>query len=165
MACFNSLQTGRYMERLINHATRKRFEFCFNSLQTGRYMESLIAKHPNIPAKHLFQFPSNGKVHGKSYEVMEEVEEELVSIPFKREGTWKAPCNSPTKHCLPCFNSLQTGRYMERMWWKKVKMLSRFVSIPFKREGTWKALLTGEVMCGVYPLRFNSLQTGRYMES
>ena len=64
----------------------------------------------------------------------------LVSIPFKREGTWKETSASllPKKQYEASFNSLQTGRYMER----------------------WKDVLLESLKDG-----FNSLQTGRYMES
>ena len=61
-----------------------------------------------------FQFPSNGKVHGKPGD----------SIVVKLDGE--------------SFNSLQTGRYME-------SLILRQVILPL-------------MLC------FNSLQTGRYME-
>ena len=37
----------------------------------------------------LFQFPSNGKVHGKGRLTGLDKQGLSVSIPFKREGTWK----------------------------------------------------------------------------
>ena len=188
---FNSLQTGRYMEsdndgvagwssakfqfpsngkvqgklRSLMHCSiplwvvsipfkregtwkvawqRKNYgswSYSFNSLQTGRYMER------NIPAgrENLvlgFQFPSNGKVHGKCRQSTSFPWVNLiVSIPFKREGTWKDEIRIP--FCL-----------------------SAIVSIPFKREGTWKAVRERRTSWR-QSIRhsFNSLQTGRYMES
>ena len=43
-----------------------------------------------INATRMFQFPSNGKAHGKEDSDYEPgVNGPEVSIPFKREGTWK----------------------------------------------------------------------------
>ena len=63
----------------------------FNSLQTGRYMESLVISRQTT------------------------ADSQNVSIPFKREGTWKA-----------------TALFSESL------RTYTTVSIPFKREGTWK---------------------------
>ena len=39
---------------------------------------------------HLFQFPTNGKGHGKPDVGYGDVSaEEVVSIPYEREGAWK----------------------------------------------------------------------------
>ena len=108
----------------------------FNSLQTGTHRESVptdvitLGKIVSIPFKRertgkgrssgwgsciarWFQFPSNGKAHGKHVLGMAKSKGITVSIPFKREGTWKVVlCN----YC----------KYVPS------------VSIPFKREGTWK---------------------------
>ena len=64
----------------------------FNSLQTGRSMESQL-NFATVSAAMLkkFQFPSNGKEHGKAYVFLGNPE------PRERES----------------FNSLQTGRSME----------------------------------------------------
>ena len=88
----------------------------------------------------MFQFPSNGKVHGKT--------EWMACAGWKEEG----------------FNSLQTGRYMESSRWRyNCHHPLSCVSIPFKREGTWKVVF--DTFVNVYPaIGFNSLQTGRYME-
>ena len=62
---FNSLQTGRYMERSAIHRLVISDSHRFNSLQTGRYRESDLDGNL-LPAFYTqFQFPSNGKVHGK----------------------------------------------------------------------------------------------------
>ena len=61
----------------------------FNSLQTGRYMESETLEAIAVLVM-------------------------LVSIPFKREGTWKVMKTNNLEHLAVIgFNSLQTGRYME----------------------------------------------------
>ena len=88
-----------------------------------------------------FQFPSNGKEHGKKRpHSAQSGDGERVSIPFKREGAWKAPLRSETAK------------------------VSVYVSIPFKREGAWKEKTTQRTKRR-RRTSFNSLQTGRSMES
>ena len=89
-----------------------------------------------------FPFPSNGKAHGKN-RVLDWMQNagETVSIPFKREGTWKVKSLIVLMRCLN---------------WQ--------VSIPFKREGTWKDDLIQDLSDQQLDLSFNSLQTGRHME-
>ena len=137
--CFNSLQTGKFMEREAYRNWQhdaiefqfpsngkvhgkpvitellKHFDVSFNSLQTGKFMESYNMLK-GINPKYPFQFPSNGKVHGKM---------------------WTHPLKAAA--LLICFNSLQTGKFME-----SVKQVSIIRVIRF---------------C------FNSLQTGKFMES
>ena len=60
---FNSLQTGRSMESIMSDLS-KILNLSFNSLQTGRSMESLTGFGPRSDYSW-FQFPSNGKEHGK----------------------------------------------------------------------------------------------------
>ena len=63
-----------------------------------------------------------------------------VSIPFKREGAWKVKRKAlilKLTQCF-CFNSLQTGRSMERNNKRYDTRIIHKVSIPFKREGAWK---------------------------
>ena len=61
----------------------------FNSLQTGRYMESFNPGSEYGFEMTVFQFPSNGKVQGKGKVGRVVHRCPTVSIPFKREGTWK----------------------------------------------------------------------------
>ena len=133
----------------------------FNSLQTGRYMESK-SEFSRCGSDFTFQFPSNGKEHGK----------------FLNRYGFSPDADS--------FNSLQTGRSMERDPARLIRTFPLSVSIPFKREGAWKVQKRPQV-CGlchvsipfkregawkaVSPhqhrrlwLCFNSLQTGRSME-
>ena len=64
-----------------------------------------------------------------------------VSIPFKREGTWKVVIEGNEDNLYSSFNSLQTGRYMERNSKGNLVTIDQEVSIPFKREGTWKDIV------------------------
>ena len=88
--CFNSLQTGRYMERKWRCVFAVGEDcYGFNSLQTGRSMESAKQKADGHALTN-------------------------VSIPFKREGAWKESLKRLVKNAfLLGFNSLQTGRSME----------------------------------------------------
>ena len=87
---------------------------CFHSLQTGKFME----RYPDdaIKAELLF-----------------------VSIPFKRESSWKAiSSSSKPKTVGSSFHSLQTGKFMESEAPEKQADAQPEVSIPFKRESSWK---------------------------
>ena len=67
--CFNSLRTGRGMERReIVLSLERNYDKGFNSLRTGRGMESAVIV-PKEVAVFLFQFPTNGKGHGKSQRI------------------------------------------------------------------------------------------------
>ena len=86
---FNSLQTGKYIQRKDRITVANAMENGFNSLQTGKYIQRVIvdaapyrAGIVSIPFKresiskdelrqallHIdgFQFPSNGKVYPKA---------------------------------------------------------------------------------------------------
>ena len=98
------------------HIEQTELSLRFNSLQTGRSMESGATGYHGNSEETWFQFPSNGKEHGKAISIYKDPEcETVVSIPFKREGAWKELKN------------------------EKRNNGSRRVSIPFKREGAWKA--------------------------
>ena len=61
-----------------------------------------------------FQFPSNGKPHGKFGLVLCGFKVNKVSIPFKRETSWKVvDVAIHGRSHLTSFNSLQTGNLIE----------------------------------------------------
>ena len=87
----------------------------------------------------MFQFPSNGKVYPK---VM---------------------AHSTVMKMLGSFNSLQTGKCIQRSYIVTVIAHFNQVSIPFKRESVSKAVFAASVeerYAG-----FNSLQTGKCIQS
>ena len=66
-----------------------------------------------------------------------------VSIPFKREGAFKAvkdPVEATKDEKDHSFNSLQAGRGIQRIFLRKKEFthMNLIVSIPFKREGAFK---------------------------
>ena len=85
-----------------------------------------------------FQFPSNGKAHSDSERNTEEEVYMRVSIPFKREGTFRLDPDELVKEDLK-------------------------VSIPFKREGTFRQYPPKKKH--VTLSSFNSLQTGRHIQT
>ena len=137
----------------------------------------------------LFQFPSNGKAYTKRRSsTLTPRLPQKVSIPFKREGIYKVftgatlpmkqkfqfPSNGKayTKRQLAsdagvgvqkCFNSLQTGRHIQRGMSPLIKASTIPVSIPFKREGIYKDMRVKK-NDRTRSLRFNSLQTGRHIQ-
>ena len=61
---FNSLQTGKCIQRAWMLHQRDRKLMSFNSLQTGKWIQS--GNWPFAPvSRNLFQFPSNGKVYSE----------------------------------------------------------------------------------------------------
>ena len=112
----------------------------FNSLQTGRHIQSCCCRFNLWYCCGSFQFPSNGKAYPKWANRQSASICWRVSIPFKREGISKA---------------------MQRiqLWFKTVQ-----VSIPFKREGISKGIQL-RYSAYVWPTSFNSLQTGRHIQS
>ena len=133
---------------------------CFNSLQAGRGIQSIYDFSDKISVTK-FQFPSSGKGHSK------EKEEDLimfwwsVSIPFKREGAFKASWSNETARRSVCFNSLQAGRGIQRLVAiSSSAMFTLTVSIPFKREGAFK-VRSNVMVDDIRNKSFNSLQAGR----
>ena len=89
----------------------------------------------------MFQFPSNGKVYPKRSRYVQRTTHRIrwVSIPFKREGVYKVENEKVEKLFNPGFNSLQTGRCIQREIFLLPSRQFENVSIPFKREGVYKA--------------------------
>ena len=101
-----------YTKSLSWYSTANRRQYCFNSLQTGRHIQSAIWNDPRTN-DWKFQFPSNGKAYTKAFRFKRRSEVVSVSIPFKREGIYKA-------------------------WMADYARIPQRVSIPFKREGIYK---------------------------
>ena len=62
----------------------------------------------------------------------------LVSIPFKREGTWKGNKDGLIEGDEAKFQFPSNGKVHGKKLRKLFDFLQVNVSIPFKREGTWK---------------------------
>ena len=87
----------------------------FNSLQTGKHIQSSNHLQPHYQII-LFQFPSNGKAYPKYPAIFHiHVCRAKVSIPFKRESISKGEPEALAKvRERTCFNSLQTGKHIQR---------------------------------------------------
>ena len=111
---------------------------CFNSLQTGKHMERLAGAFGWVIEK-MFQFPSNGKAHGKNRRVASQgVEWIRVSIPFKRESTSKVISHQNISICISSVSIPFKRESTLKVKGKFCTISARKVSIPFKRESTWK---------------------------
>ena len=91
--------------------------------------------------KPMFQFPSNGKAYPK-FSVIEMRRRLMfcVSIPFKRESVSKVKDIRDVIRTQVCFNSLQTGKRIQRLY-LKMRTISCIMA------------------------SFNSLQTGKRIQS
>ena len=160
---FNSLQTGKCIQsvdRLLDYGQLD----SFNSLQTGKCIQRTSGFDVKIDEDFRFQFPSNGKVYPKRDRVesmkpedsfqfpsngkvypkrLTELTEELDSserFQFPSNGKVYPKCSdSRTCRIGFCFNSLQTGKCIQR--------------------NSLLSLLLPSRKC------FNSLQTGKCIQS
>ena len=90
MVCFNSLQTGKHIQRQAKLDALRGDDEGFNSLQTGKHIQS-IRTQSNPAVENRFQFPSNGKAYPKRI---------AVEVDSADNGIG--------------FNSLQTGKHIQR---------------------------------------------------
>ena len=88
--CFNSLQTGKCIQRGLPRARNFSLLPSFNSLQTGKWIQRILTGYVPEYSNLKFQFPSNGKVDPKCL---------------------SAICRCPCWRI--CFNSLQTGKWIQ----------------------------------------------------
>ena len=61
----------------------------FNSLQTGKCIQRVVLMGMDCDEAQKFQFPSNGKVYPKRNSKIFQLRTNQVSIPFKRESVSK----------------------------------------------------------------------------
>ena len=133
---FNSLQTGNLMERKITSTEHFR-HLSFNSLQTGNLMESYITPYA-VTSICEVSIPFKRETSWKAKPPQRHIRYKKVSIPFKRETSWKVYQYIAKEMEVCCFNSLQTGNLMESVFFSSHGSQIRNVSIPFKRETSWK---------------------------
>ena len=134
---FNSLQTGKCIQRL------KLVKYCwtlssFNSLQTGKCIQSCKdLLHRTVGLYDLFQFPSNGKVY--SEESLQANHLWAVEFQFPSNGKVysEVVTQAPTERKAG-FNSLQTGKCIQRRERNRGHPSTNRVSIPFKRESVFR---------------------------
>ena len=164
LVSFNSLQTGERIQRDII-LTYLMAVLSFNSLQTGKRIQSrhcsikcMPSVNVSIPFKresvfkvylinwfsdeivYGFQFPSNGKAYSKSL-------------------------NSSLRQRLILFQFPSNGKAYSKVWLQYAPTGGVGVSIPFKRESVFKELQR-QIVYEFYILdSFNSLQTGKRIQS
>ena len=115
---FNSLRTGRGMERFVKDllGSEGLLKVSIPYEREGAWKGSHESISGTSNVYNMFQFPTNGKGHGK--------------------GDSPSPQNQGVKS----FNSLRTGRGMERSSIERSERRNDciHVSIPYEREGAWK---------------------------
>ena len=169
--------------------TRKYRKYdCFNSLQTGKQIQRISPMRPSETSCFKFQFPSNGKADPKLIPQLrkgtiwvsipfkrEKADPKLnrtarlgfgsifVSIPFKRESRSKVFVRASDKIFARMFQFPSNGKADPKDWKRDETRAGTKVSIPFKREsrskGTHSQRLPRMMHC------FNSLQTGKQIQS
>ena len=110
-----------------------------------------------------FPFPSNGKAHSDIWKYDRCYHIPKVSIPFKREGTFRPLRPKPLKvKPYTVFPFPSNGKAHSDILRNGLKTHSLLitVSIPFKREGTFRRRWS-PARDGCPRLSFHSLQTGR----
>ena len=161
--CFNSLQTGKRIQRVRSLSPLRSFgPTCFNSLQTGKRIQSLEKDGTVKAVRVMFQFPSNGKAYPKLTLIALFVMVMEFQFPSNGKAYPKNCCWALLFLVLLRFNSLQTGKRIQRTPPPTTIDGMGGVSIPFKRESVSK--VRTERLWHQYPRRFNSLQTGKRIQ-
>ena len=140
----------------------------FNSLQTGKHIQSVECLTWSAPEQlGTFQFPSNGKAYPKTYRVFYFRRcRHSVSIPFKRESISKVNACKQRGNHDDQFQFPSNGKAYPKVYLRKqyVSTTKDKVSIPFKRgKHIQSSQHHGNGRGSKY--RFNSLQTGKHIQS
>ena len=137
---FNSLQTGKCIQSIDSLNTEITVGACFNSLQTGKCIQSsFYTRHRNGPRK--------------------------VSIPFKRESVFRVNMWL-TETCMRMFlfQFPSNGKVYSEVN-VQISMCANCLMFQFPSNGK----VYSEIAYGndetVQKLRFNSLQTGKCIQS
>ena len=137
---FNSLQTGKPIQREAPWSPKSSTISRFNSLQTGKPIQRKQPSHHLLLQNYLVSIPFKRESLSKGENLFRQTVGRSVSIPFKRESLSKGQSESCNKR------------------WKN------WVSIPFKRESLSKEI--GWVdLSQRFKMSFNSLQTGKPIQS
>ena len=87
---FNSLQTGKRIQSLTSKSQRSNCKSCFNSLQTGRHIQTRPYLHLSMVVKFGFNSLQSGRhVQTNATDKNRYLAKLAVSIPFNREGTFR----------------------------------------------------------------------------
>ena len=139
----------------------------FNSLRTGKHIQRIFYKHKKRRfSDEKFQFPTNGKAYPKQ-EDKGGKRSDRVSIPYERESISKGP----QRRNLYMVHGHSVSIPYERESISKVPanertawMAMSYVSIPYERESISKVKWERS-----FPHRhlhrFNSLRTGKHIQS
>ena len=114
--CFNSLRTGKHIQSKTDDVDVIRAVGSFNSLRTGKHIQRFRRAWWKRKYK-LFQFPPNGKAYPKSGKNISVVtQDDEFQFPPNGKAYPKTVILKllETKHLKPRFNSLRTGKHIQR---------------------------------------------------
>ena len=160
---FNSLQTGKHIQRYKRYCAALAENRSFNSLQTGTHIQRCNLASFFFDLKS-FNSLQTGK-HIQSYLVFkwQSDPDELVSIPFKRESISKVVRACKVTKTDPVFQFPSNGKaYPKQLQSVSKKLLKKF-QFPSNGKAYPKEhnlRINGSILCG-----FNSLQTGKHIQS
>ena len=118
----------------------------------------------NRPSALMFQFPSNGKVYPKEEQLFLSAVISLFQFPSNGKVYPKGTYPNSIFVADHSFQFPSNGKVYPKCHAQiLMRLLSMTVSIPFKRESISK--VTAGTTNGVNYLSFNSLQTGKYIQS
>ena len=159
--------------------------------RTGKCRRSGCVKLRRVGRRGLFQFPSNGKAYPK-LKTLYLLPSMILTFQFPSNGKAypKQPCSSCSRGCLK-FQFPSNGKAYPKYLTDRTLCLRKRVSIPFKRESISKVITIAmgkgtndqklkfqfpsngkaypksicAVACDKAGYRFNSLQTGKHIQS
>ena len=89
---------------------------CFNSLQTGKRIQSPAPTgSPTGSSYEIVSIPFKRESVSKAFRNPQPLPKTEVSIPFKRESVSKVNAWSLLREAMERFNSLQTGKRIQRL--------------------------------------------------
>ena len=167
--CFNSLQTGKWIQRKNPRMVAiAREEYGFNSLQTGKWIQRLL-KVPPCMLRAISGFNSLQTGKWIQRHLKEQTSRlmmgEKVSIPFKRESGFKVGLSDlnvfwAIRFQFPSNGKVDSKKSLLRTCGKKSEIKFQFPSNGKVDSKKVKSLPEVEVTPG-----FNSLQTGKWIQS
>ena len=157
---FNSLQTGRHIQTIGTHVNLLIPGEGFNSLQTGRHIQTRTQYKTTYKAFYV-SIPFKRGRHIQTRLICTIRMLNCVSIPFKREGTFRRS-NFFRNHEHNMFQFPSNGKaHSDTLQTRTTRTSSSFNSLQTGRHiQTWRSMHgVDEGSC------FNSLQTGRHIQT
>ena len=111
---FQFPSNGKAYPKLKSKSSKLIGRPCFNSLQTGKHIQSFRTAWGRNSKRIQFQFPSNGKAYPKVITSFRSSGEILFQFPSNGKAYPKMRLTIWNCRISMCFNSLQTGKHIQR---------------------------------------------------